>query len=159
MKQIYLNVGLVAAALVVIVLVISWLFGLTPLMVIKFVANLAIWLFFSIIFQFAGPFITGFASRYFGINLADEFFSDHEDIPGWIEWVVAIALGLVISGLWIWLTPKFAVLHALSIWPNWEFLRWIPVTGDMIINRWHIVWYFLTSAIGYFVGYIGRDQQ
>lgn len=157
MKQSYLNTGLVIGAMVVIVLGISALSGLTPLMVLKFAINLTIWLFFSVVFQFAGPFLAGFASRYFGIALADEHFGEREKVPGWVELLVAIALGILVSGLWIWLTPKFAVLHALSVWPGWEILRWH--LGSELINYWHVAWYFFTAAIGYGMGILVRSEH
>lgn len=145
MKQWILNTFLVAVGSLVILLGVSAVLGTNPLHILSFLGNLATYLFFMVGFQICLPPVAGFGIRYFLISILDRFFEERKDIPGWVNVVVAIAIGTIIASVWVWATPLIASIPSLSVWP-WEMFRW--TAGTEAINYLVAIYAAITGAIG-----------
>ena len=145
MKQWILNTILAVVGALIILMGFSSIIGTSPTFVLSFMGNLVTYLFFLIGFQICLPAVTGFGIRYFLISFLDRFFEEQEDIPGWVNFIVALAAGIVIASIWVWATPLIAPIPSLSVWPI-EMFRW--VAGTEAINYFVAVYAAITGAIG-----------
>jgi hypothetical protein len=150
MKQSYLNTGLVIFGIIMLVLAASAILGMSPGVILALGGNLFVYLFFMLGFQIALPPFVGYLTRKYAISWLDNKFGPNyrEEIPGWIQWIVAIALGLLVGYVWMRLTPLIAFLPALSVWPI-DFLRW--VANAERVNLWVAVWPAISFVFSYLV--------
>lgn len=154
MKQSYLNAGLTVFGLTALTFVVSAILGSSPLTILVFAGNSLVYLFFFVGFQVVLPPLTAYLTRKYAMTqLDDQFGSNYRDrIPGWLHWLLAITLGLLVGYAWIRLTPFIAFIPSLSVWPV-EFFRW--TASVELINYWVAVW----PALSFTLSYLGTNSD